>query len=264
MLQDLNDSMLSHLKLHFNTSERNDEAVLGAYPSTIRRRVLRYLYLDVLQVCQYYCGAGALESAKPTTALDSLPSMSLPSQVVCDVLVAGSVVLEFPAGAASLPTCDCCRCYTHFFFCPLRSSQSSQLFDGARQRFLDALLAAARVEVYLPNVRLPLTIDCMLLCSHLPPGMHARRASAPPGCCSACWSSPPALKPQPAWPPACRLAVGKRAVLTHHMQAQVELVSEGDSVNELFIVVSGQLSSYRTSNLFNPEASSWEAGLRLP
>lgn len=76
--QDLNDSMLSHLKLHFNTSERNDEAVLGAYPSTIRRRVLRYLYLDVLQ--------------------------------------------------------------------------SSQLFDGARQRFLDALLAAARVEVYLPNV----------------------------------------------------------------------------------------------------------------
>ena len=36
----------------------------------------------------------------------------------------------------------------------------------------------------------------------------------------------------------------------------MELVSEGDSVNELFIVVSGQLSSYRTSNLFNPEVSS--------
>lgn len=31
--------------------------------------------------------------------------------------------------------------------------QSSQLFDGARQRFLDALLVAARVEAYLPNVR---------------------------------------------------------------------------------------------------------------
>lgn len=30
--------------------------------------------------------------------------------------------------------------------------QTSQLFDGARQRFLDALLAAARIEVYLPNV----------------------------------------------------------------------------------------------------------------
>lgn len=34
---------------------------------------------------------------------------------------------------------------------------------------------------------------------------------------------------------------------------QVELVSEGDSVNELFIVVSGQLSSYRVSSLFNSE-----------
>lgn len=41
--------MLSHLKLHFNTSQRNDEAVLGAYPSTIRRRVLRFLYLDILR-----------------------------------------------------------------------------------------------------------------------------------------------------------------------------------------------------------------------
>lgn len=41
--------MLSHLKLHFNNAQRNDETVLGAYPSTIRRRVLRYLYLDVLQ-----------------------------------------------------------------------------------------------------------------------------------------------------------------------------------------------------------------------
>lgn len=36
---------------------------------------------------------------------------------------------------------------------------------------------------------------------------------------------------------------------------QVELVSEGDSVNELFVVVSGQLCSYRTSNLFNAEVS---------
>ncbi len=34
--------------------------------------------------------------------------------------------------------------------------QSSQLFDGARQRFLDALLVAARVEAYLPNVSSPL------------------------------------------------------------------------------------------------------------
>lgn len=30
-------------------------------------------------------------------------------------------------------------------------------------------------------------------------------------------------------------------------------MSEGDSVNELFIVVSGSLSSYRVSSLFNQE-----------
>lgn len=70
--------MLAHLKLHFNNVNRNDEGVLRAYPSTIRRRVLRFLYLDVLH--------------------------------------------------------------------------GSTLFDGAKQRFLDALLAAARVEAYLPNV----------------------------------------------------------------------------------------------------------------
>ena len=31
--------------------------------------------------------------------------------------------------------------------------QSSELFDGAKQRMLDALLAVARLEVFLPNVR---------------------------------------------------------------------------------------------------------------
>ncbi|PSC76146.1 potassium NKT2 [Micractinium conductrix] len=108
--QELRDSMLSHLKLHFNNAHRADETVLGSYPSTIRRRVLRYLYLDILQ--------------------------------------------------------------------------QSTLFHGARQRFLDALLAAARVEAYLPNE---------------------------------------------------------------------ELVSEGDTVNELFVVVSGQLTSYRVSSLFSQE-----------
>lgn len=48
---------------------------------------------------------------------------------------------------------------------------------------------------------------------------------------------------------------------------QVEVVSEGDSVNELFIVLSGSLSSYRVSSLWNPEVrggvgwvGGWEGG----
>ncbi len=78
--QELRESMMSHLKLHFNNQERNDEKVLNAYPSIIQRRVRRFLYLDILH--------------------------------------------------------------------------ASMLFSGARQRFLDALLSAARVEAYLPNVSL--------------------------------------------------------------------------------------------------------------
>ena len=34
---------------------------------------------------------------------------------------------------------------------------------------------------------------------------------------------------------------------------QVELLSEGDSVNELFVVVSGSLTSYRVTSLFDSE-----------
>jgi CRP-like cAMP-binding protein len=34
----------------------------------------------------------------------------------------------------------------------------------------------------------------------------------------------------------------------------VEVVSEGDTVNELMVVVEGELSSYRASSLHNAEA----------
>lgn len=148
---DLRESMASHLKLHFNSSERNDEAVLGAYPSTIRRRVLRYLYLDILQV-------GAASAVHAHSAAPRLQHAAPGRAPTC-------------ASSPALP-------------CSSSSRQTSNLFIGARQRFLDALLAAARVEVYLPGV---------------------------------------------------------------------ELVSEGDTVNELFIIVSGRLSSYRVSTLWSAE-----------
>ena len=35
-MQELRDSMQSHLKLHFETEEASDEMVLQAYPATIR------------------------------------------------------------------------------------------------------------------------------------------------------------------------------------------------------------------------------------
>ncbi len=76
--QDLRESMQSHIKLHFNNEQASDEAVLRTLPATIRRRVLRYLYLEDLHM--------------------------------------------------------------------------AYIFQGCKQRFLDALLAKARVELYLPMV----------------------------------------------------------------------------------------------------------------
>ena len=78
--QDLRESMQRHLKLHFYNADAADETVLKAYPSSIRRKVLRQLYLPMLQ--------------------------------------------------------------------------KSYLFDGAKQRFLDALLSVARIELYLPQVEI--------------------------------------------------------------------------------------------------------------
>lgn len=146
--------------------------------------------------------------------------------------------------------------------------QSSQLFDGAKQRFLDALLAAARVEVYLPNVstlpacatrgvavsaaqkyatnhgELHCTANLMslpsassVLISHNGADGAGERGRQGEG---ANWQLE--LKASNQFIPS-----GCPAVL------QVELVSEGDSVNELFVVVSGTLSCYRTSSGANLE-----------
>lgn len=95
--------------------------VLGAYPTTIRRRVLRCLYLGQVRACY--------------------------------------------------------------------------LFPSVRQRFLDALLAASRLELFLPNV---------------------------------------------------------------------DILSEGDFVNELFIVASGELQGFRASTAASPEVSRAAPGLLRP
>ena len=75
---ELRDSLQEHLRLHFDTSEVSDEQVLSIFPSAIRRRILRHLYLRFLR--------------------------------------------------------------------------GSYLFQGAPQRLLDALLASARVEIFMPQV----------------------------------------------------------------------------------------------------------------
>ncbi len=62
--QDLTYSMRQHLELHFQSDESRDENVLAIYPSAIRRRVLRHLYMQPLRQCYLFkkCKAKFLDA----------------------------------------------------------------------------------------------------------------------------------------------------------------------------------------------------------
>jgi hypothetical protein len=55
-LQNLSNSMKDHLRLHFTSQEASDDKVLRGFPTTIRRRVLRHLYLQSLERCWLFHG----------------------------------------------------------------------------------------------------------------------------------------------------------------------------------------------------------------
>jgi hypothetical protein len=48
--------MKDHLRLHFTSQEASDDKVLRGFPTTIRRRVLRHLYLQSLERCWLFQG----------------------------------------------------------------------------------------------------------------------------------------------------------------------------------------------------------------
>ena len=43
-----------HLRLYFYHSEISDEQVLGVFPSTIRRKILRNLYMKSMEKCYLF------------------------------------------------------------------------------------------------------------------------------------------------------------------------------------------------------------------
>lgn len=49
--------MKGHLRLHLSTADFRDEAVLGVFPTTLRRRALRHLYNAPLHACWLFGGA---------------------------------------------------------------------------------------------------------------------------------------------------------------------------------------------------------------
>ena len=55
-LQDLHAAMEAHLRLHFNNAESSDENVLNIYPTPLRKRILRFLYLKKLEECYLFKG----------------------------------------------------------------------------------------------------------------------------------------------------------------------------------------------------------------
>ncbi|KAG2493568.1 hypothetical protein HYH03_008087 [Edaphochlamys debaryana] len=81
----LQRAMQDHLEVTFHSEQVDDEHVLGIYPATIRRKVLRHLYLQPVRGCY--------------------------------------------------------------------------LFKGCKQRFMDALLTAARVEMFMPGVQVMIEGD---------------------------------------------------------------------------------------------------------
>ena len=48
--------MEAHLRLHFNNAESSDENVLNIYPTPLRKRILRFLYLKKLEECYLFKG----------------------------------------------------------------------------------------------------------------------------------------------------------------------------------------------------------------
>ncbi|PSC71927.1 potassium channel SKOR [Micractinium conductrix] len=51
---ELKESMQEHLRLHFDTQDASDEQVLSIFPTTIRRRILQYLYMKHLRACYLF------------------------------------------------------------------------------------------------------------------------------------------------------------------------------------------------------------------
>ncbi|KAF6256108.1 hypothetical protein COO60DRAFT_1702472 [Scenedesmus sp. NREL 46B-D3] len=86
---ELKDEMQEHLRLKFNNQEASDDQVLSIYPTTIRRRILRHLYLRHLRASYLFRGA-------PRKFLDALLAASRLElfRPGVDLLAAGDAVNE--------------------------------------------------------------------------------------------------------------------------------------------------------------------------
>ncbi|KAK9791836.1 hypothetical protein WJX73_006514 [Symbiochloris irregularis] len=109
--QDLKDSMQEHLKLHFSNEEASDEAVLSIYPTALRRRILRHLYLPHLRSAPLFAGTRGkfLDSVLTTARIEFfMPGVEILSEgeavnELC-LVVQGAVEILTPEANTVLAT----------------------------------------------------------------------------------------------------------------------------------------------------------------
>ncbi|GFH26539.1 uncharacterized protein HaLaN_24706, partial [Haematococcus lacustris] len=83
-------AMEAHVELHFQSEQASDEQVLAIFPQTIRRRVLRHLYIKPIKECHLFAGC------KPNNQLCSLFCGGCHLCCWPQVLAAGRVELFMP------------------------------------------------------------------------------------------------------------------------------------------------------------------------
>ncbi|KAF8054945.1 AKT1 [Scenedesmus sp. PABB004] len=94
-------AMKGHLRLHFSSAESSDEAVLGVYPTTIRRRVLRHLYNGALTSCWLF--RGAKQKFIDALLLSAKVELFMPK---VDIVSAGDSVNELQIVLAGVAACE--------------------------------------------------------------------------------------------------------------------------------------------------------------
>ena len=102
-MQDLHAAMEAHLRLHFNNAESSDENVLNIYPTPLRKRILRFLYLKKLEECYLFKGCkpklldALLGSATVHLFMPKVKHVVIPSK--CEPNAAGgpAEICHFPA-----------------------------------------------------------------------------------------------------------------------------------------------------------------------
>ena len=182
LLQDLNDSMQAHLRLHFNNEEASDEQVcLFAHdPDWAKSRILSHAQgtavkpaymLRLLEVAAYtivwsYCALALLRCLGAIVHLCLLRhGNSAFHAMKCREVRLSCESCETMQVLVIFPTTIRRRILRHLY---LRQVRTAYLFKGVRQKFIDAILGVARIELFMPQARPRTLLQATQFFNHFP------------------------------------------------------------------------------------------------